>query len=250
MKRSVPRKKVHLSEPVQQHLNRYAVAAIAAGVGVMAMAEPSGAEVVYTPVYKVIHAGTNYDLDLNRDGITDFTLSNFRTDTNRLIALHLSAPGGNSVVGFKEYVDDSGDYIWCASKFDGGKGIGARRKFTNQALVLGYSSDGYLCEAHIPTRKNRYLGIRFEISGESHFGWIRLSILRNGRNFKVVLTGYAYETIPKKRIITGRTHESDGPTQPASMKGSSPPTLGLLALGAPALSIWRREPLRVPSPAN
>ena len=69
-----PRKTANLSEPVQQQFNRYAVAAIAAGVSVMALAEASDAEVVYTPVYKVIKAGTNYDLDLNHDGITDFTL--------------------------------------------------------------------------------------------------------------------------------------------------------------------------------
>ena len=91
--------------------------------------------------------------------------------------------------------------------------------------------------------KNRYLGTRFQINGEPHYGWARLSVLRNGRHFKVVLTGYAYETIPNKRIIAGRTHDSDETKQPASMKGyaSPAPTLGSLALGAPGLSIWRRE---------
>jgi hypothetical protein len=240
-----PRKTANLSESVQQQLNRYAVAAIAAGVGVMALAEPSDAKVVYTPVYKVIKPGTNYDLDLNHDGITDFTLRNYAPRSSRYIALTETAPKSNSVAGFKEYTNDSGGYVWCASKLGGDKGIGPRRKFTNQALVLFYEAyvGGYLCETHIPPRKNRYLGTRFQVNGESHYGWVRLSIVPIGELFKVVLTGYAYETVPNKRIITGSAHDSDGTEQPASMKGPVSPAaaLGLLALGAPGLSIWRRE---------
>src|SRR5262249_19663281 len=159
----------------------------------------------------------NYDLDLNHDGIADFTLLNDRTDTNRLIGLHVTAPIGNSVAGFKEYVNDSGGYVWCASKLGGRNGIGPRRKFMNQASVLRSSSDGYLCQSHTPPRKNRNVGTRFQIDGESHYDWVRLSILRNGPGFKVFLTGYAYETIPKKRIIPGGTNDSNGTTQPASM---------------------------------
>src|SRR5262249_6510201 len=155
-------------------------------------------------------AGTNYGLDLNRDGITDFTLRNHATTYYNPIELTETAPAGNSVAGFKEYIDDSGDYIWCASKLGGGKGIGPRRQFTNEALVLYYGeSNGFFCETHIPPRKNRYLGTRFQINGESHYGWVRLSIILVGRHYKVVLTGYAYETIPKKRIITGSAHDSD-----------------------------------------
>src|SRR5262249_44218318 len=91
----------------------------------------------------------------------------------------------------------------------------------------------------------RYLGTRFKIGGEPHFGWVRLSLLhvRNRGHYKAVLTGYAYETIPKKRIIAGRTHDSGGTKRPASMKGNASPgpTLGLLALGTPGMSIWKRE---------
>ena len=62
----------------------------------------------------------------------------------------------------------------------------------------------------------------------------------------VILSGYAYETIANKRIIAGDTK---GP-EAGRMEGSNAAlvnpvrkaaSLGLLALGAPGLSIWRRE---------
>jgi hypothetical protein len=45
-----------------------------------------------------------------------------------------------------------------------------------------------------------------------------------------VLTGYAYETIPNKAIVTGETRGSDDQA-----------TLGTLAMGSPGLSVWRRK---------
>jgi hypothetical protein len=97
--------------------------------------------------------------------------------------------------------------------------------------------------------KNRYLGLKFTIKGTTHFGWARLNVTCTTMygNHKVtgVLTGYAYETIPNKPIITGKTGgpgDDDQPA-PASLKThtSEPTTLGALALAAPGLAIWRRE---------
>ncbi len=60
-----------------------------------------------------------------------------------------------------------------------------------------------------------------------------------------LLTGYAYETIPNKSIIAGKTHGADDAEQPApaslTIPAEKPATLCWLALGAPGLSIWKRE---------
>jgi len=62
---------------------------------------------------------------------------------------------------------------------------------------------------------------------------------------KATLTGYAYETIPNKPTIAGKTHGPDDEQQPASVSLAAPKpelaTLGLLASGSPALLVWRRE---------
>jgi hypothetical protein len=61
------------------------------------------------------------------------------------------------------------------------------------------------------------------------------------------LTGYAYETIPGKSIVAGRTKDSEDDFVPdASLANPIPETpqpasLGMLALGAQAVPLWRRK---------
>jgi hypothetical protein len=55
--------------------------------------------------------------------------------------------------------------------------------------------------------KNRYLGLRFNLKQKTHYGWARLNISCNPKNRRItaLLTGYPYETIPNKPIVTGKT---------------------------------------------
>jgi hypothetical protein len=74
--------------------------------------------------------------------------------------------------------------------------------------------------------KNRYLGFRFAIKGRTHYGWAWFNVSCNPKNLKIsaTLTGYAYETIPNKPIIAGKTKAAEG-------GADQPATLGRLALG-------------------
>jgi|HubBroStandDraft_6_1064221.scaffolds.fasta_scaffold05468_2 hypothetical protein len=59
-------------------LNAYALAAGAAGVGVLALAQPAGAKIVYTPAHiPIVQNKGLVELDLNHDGINDFQFSNY-----------------------------------------------------------------------------------------------------------------------------------------------------------------------------
>ena len=58
----LPRKTVSLSDSQQQRLSVYAVAASAAGVGVMALSQPAEAKIVYTATHPVIeNHGRRYE---------------------------------------------------------------------------------------------------------------------------------------------------------------------------------------------
>ena len=76
--------------------------------------------------------------------------------------------------------------------------------------------------------RNRYLGLKFVIHGKVHYGWARLSVTlghhRQYDDVSGILTGYAYETIPNKTIVTGKTEDQDVIT-------FQPDTLGGLARG-------------------
>jgi len=73
--------------------------------------------------------------------------------------------------------------------------------------------------------------LQFLIKGKVHYGWARLTVVNNHPGLAATLTGFAYETVPCKPIITGQTKESGEIVQPAR--------LGHLARGASAISAWR-----------
>jgi hypothetical protein len=85
--------------------------------------------------------------------------------------------------------------------------------------------------------KDRYLGLKFKIDGEIHYGWARLTVTadRHGKRVAAKLTGYAYETLADRPIVTGQTDGTyDGDPAELSVRSSSSVQLGLLALGFPS----------------
>ena len=92
--------------------------------------------------------------------------------------------------------------------------------------------------------KNRYLGVRFLIDGETHYGWVRLTVTTQSHPylFGGTITAYAYETVPNKAILAGSAEKSasDVKAQNATEKPSGA-SLGMLALGVDGLALWRRE---------
>jgi hypothetical protein len=62
-----------LSDSLRQQLNMYALAATAAGVGLLALAQLAEAKIIYTKTHHVIDDHNRYYyLDLNHDGKADF----------------------------------------------------------------------------------------------------------------------------------------------------------------------------------
>jgi hypothetical protein len=240
-----PRKTADLSDSIHQQLNMYALAAGAAGVSLLALAQPSEAKIVYTATHRVISAGKSYDLDLNHDGKTDFTLINhYMGTTSGVQATFYAEPAaGNAVQGHVHIGRNS------AFALKRGAHIGPKRSFPRGHASLAYSTF-FLTTGHRGGSwlnvTNRFLGLQFKIHGETHYGWARLSIKVDKFRISGTLTGYAYETIPNKAIEAGRTKEAGDVIFGISetvlpSPGVEPATLGALAMGAPGLSIWRRK---------
>jgi len=239
----------NLSESVHQRLNMYALAATGAGVGTLVLGQPAEAKIIYTPAHAVIPLNGDCLLDLNRDGVADFTISNLyrKTQSGGFLDAQLNARGkskGAAVAG-KTFMGTT-SYVYALAR---GSKIGPSRPFSGyNMLYIGYR--GTLGKwANV---KERYLGLRFQIKGRVHYGWARLNVrFVNGVGVGIAatMTGYAYETIPGKGIIAGQTKEPDDisvdqPDAALIMPTPEPAALGALAMGAPGLSIWRREERR------
>src|ERR1700732_1232905 len=66
---------VKLSHSINQRLSVYTLTATAAGVGLMALAQPAQAKIVYTPAHVKFTEFPPVTLDLNNDGTADFMLA-------------------------------------------------------------------------------------------------------------------------------------------------------------------------------
>jgi hypothetical protein len=241
---------VTLSDSVHYRLNMYALVAGAAGVGMLALSQPAEGKIVYTPTHQILRPHQSYNIDLNHDKITDFTISNFASCGTDMCWYDLfqKPAAGNSAVG---YVFDR--QLLLESALKPGARIGPKSPFkkgTGALVEAVYSSGGESTNVFgpWPNVKDRYLGVRFQIKGKTHYGWARLSVKVSKTAITATLTGYAYETIPNKPIIAGKTKgtdESDSVEQlnPAyfSTPTSEHASLGALATGSPGLSIWRRK---------
>lgn len=246
--RETPASKNCLPDSFQKLLNAYALTASAVGVGVLALAAPSDAEIIYTPAHVVIGAGGahNYGLDLNADGATDFEfVARHGCDTDQCIYyLFVKPKPGNGMMG----ISQGNSFIPSASALYRGAEIGKTQNFVRKiALMATFYEGGGGYSAHGPWAnvKDRYLGLAFRVDGQIHFGWARLSVRDERVKITAVLTGYAYETIPGKTIRAGQTSEQQEtvrivPEAPTEVF-SSPASLGVLALGAPGLEAWRRN---------
>jgi hypothetical protein len=233
---SQSRTAARVNAKLDKHLSAYVTAASAAGVGILALAQPAEARIVYTPTNTLVKDSVS--IDLNQDGIADFAVGHFPGYSHSLLLDVNPLVTGNAIRG---RTGEAGAGFF-------GVPVGPGGKFATQNSYLGhgvymarffqYSQSAFTGPWAGVT--NRYLGFKFLIGGQTHFGWARLSV-SNIQN--VILTGYAYETTPNKSIIEGHTSESASNSTPSELfaPACESPSLGMLARGADGLVLWRRR---------
>jgi hypothetical protein len=220
---------------LNQRLNLYALAAGAAGVSLLALAQPAEAEVIFTPTHFVIGVGGihSYDLDIDGDGVTDFAINAaHRCNTDQCFYnLFDRVPPGNGIVGSAR----GGGWSPEAAVLKRGTPIGPSQRFFGKVVSMAsfyFGGGGSSANGNWANVSNRFLGLSFKINGETHYGWARLSVKDAHLQITAVLTGYAYETVANQPIKAGQTSGTDvGLTAPDTADPTHG-TLGALALGS------------------
>ena len=252
-----------LFDSLHRQLDLYALAASAAGVSLLALAQPSEAKIVYTKTHRVIGTNGIYPLDLNHDGTIDFLileLGSSRFITSGYNGLWVKEAFGNAVDGSRS--QQHGQLLAAALRKRAL--VGPRQSFVSSTgssgevmILFGCSVEqGCSSQGQWANVNNRYLGLRFQIKGKTRYGWARLSVQVANQKTTARLTGYAYETIPRKSIRAGQTqgasessitnsnvtetHISANVVDPVS-QATQPASLGHLALGVRAIRL-RRKP--------
>ena len=181
----------------------------------VSVAMSAEAEIVYTPVNVVIGVGDSYNIDLNHDGVPDFTLRSHlledycQSGDGYIWDLSVSPANGNAVItegghlGFQLCHRTAQNMLVDSSQsFYRGFAVMAQ-------LSWGFCGTGTLGEwLNVP---DRYLGVQFrDAAGELHFGWAKVSTVAYVDQWNVIhastlLTGFAYGTVAGQGILAGRT---------------------------------------------
>lgn len=216
---------------------RLAAYSVAAGAVVVAGEQAPG-RVVYTdvsPDATITSPGLN--IDLNADSVMDFHLDTsfnsrsthfppyswVRQSSSRLVSA--SGLGSNQVAY-------GGAGLWgpLAAALSSQNSINNNLSFRGSGMLATrwrYAfrlSSWTLTYGYFPGAGDKFLGLKFMINNQFHYGWARMNV-QGGAALTTKLKDYAYESQPGVGISAGAVPE--------------PGTLGMLALGATGLLAWR-----------
>ena len=248
---------------------RLSVYTLAAAAGFGSATTTANAAVVYTSARQFAAAGfgrvASIPIDLNHDGLVDFNVKGILTNvfsTNVTLQTALVYAEGVS----SDQLAASGSLSRGpeAEALHLGQWIGGPLAFEAQRvgllMAVIIAADGYpeTRVGNFFNQTNKFLALKFSLSGQACYGWARVNVKAVGNNFVFELVDYAYQDTPNVLIRAGEgiPHKEVGSLssdsdysaiadileQQAPLPSGErvPATLGMLAYGSEAISAWRR----------
>ena len=202
--------------------HRLLIYMLAAGA-TLAWSAPTQAEVVFTSSNAFLKGVGKFDIDIDHDGSADFSLSikmiHYSTHSLELALLAYGNRPSHQIVARAAN----------ALPLEKKTRIAAGRTFRAFTAMETAVYGGLWADV-----TNRFLGVRFLINGEVHYGWIGFSAVRDFP-MSARLAGWAYEAVPGKEILAGDTGSSE------SGATFEPTSLEILAAGHSAIDQRRKR---------
>jgi hypothetical protein len=180
------------SNNLSKRLAQYGVLSLA----IAGVSEANG-QIQYTDVNPdfVGTLQSSFDVDFNGDTIVDAVIeqTSFTGGGNNIQVMRAIAPVGNGIA-----VNIVGNYNYGVN-VPYGSAIGSTTtvaSFGDMCQANGYSNSSFC-----GTTADSYLGVAFDISGSTHYGWVRLEMGSSSSNFTV--KDFAYEQTADVSINTG-----------------------------------------------
>ena len=186
------------------------------------------AQIVYTninPDTLLNNNGENYALDLDNNGIAEFNLSildtaifysSYNTQTNLQVAgaTIISDITGASFVENSSYplaiaqgdtIDGNDQFISypVSSSSFGAPILGLLSYSTIDTLTGNTLAQGSATYGNFIPNQEDFIGVKFDISGNVHYGWIRVEVSSDADT--LIIKDYAYESSANTAIIAGNT---------------------------------------------
>jgi hypothetical protein len=244
------RRTIRFDSSLEKKLLGYAAVAAASGVTILALSQNSEAKIIYTAAHQKIPLYTPFYLDVNGDGVADFS---FFANTFLGGAVRRETYTSNSDADMEVFGVTKSNQVWgklefrngarrpigevpVVSALPAGVRLGPNGKFNASNFWMGgvSATDGEPPSYFGPWApqggnvKEHYVGLKFVVDGETHYGWARFNVQMRQPlkgSLQAILTGYAYENVANAPILSGDTG-----TSPEGLEQSG--SLGKLASGA------------------
>lgn len=190
--------------------SKFFALAMAAVMATGGLASSAKAEIVYHSTDIQISYGT-YNLDVNGDGMTDFTIASTTRSGGSCGMLctvlgsteldETPASGNGAIVGPLK----SGQEIGPKEVFDGSGALMSVVEVRRYCHLHPFGCADAIVYGGSWLGRTGYLGLSFQVNGQTYYGWALLSCGGKGAAGTGTLLGYAYETIPGKAILAGET---------------------------------------------
>jgi len=181
---------------------------LAAGVA-LSVGTKAYAEIQYTDIDpdKVIPHADNFKtsdflLDLNNDGTSEFKIIQSYSYTYYFDYLYsYDSVRVQSVNNGLSVINATGDNNYVAA-LNSNDLISSQQNFGSHHLLGGLSYYETSPIGQWTDMENHFIGVKFKIDENTHYGWVRLSVTRDCERFTVY--DYAYEDEPGKAIRAGQ----------------------------------------------
>lgn len=184
-----------MNQNLQKRLNLYAATA-----GAVAATGALNAQIVYTDINPdtIVHDTVIYDLDFDNNGQPElrFEAVSYMASTNMvyLATVNVMGDASNAIIGSLYYNQYPLPYAMNAGDSISATNPNWRDQTVNnglQYMAILYGSTTY---GNWHGANDKFLGVRFKIGADTHYGWVRLSVSSNPDT--IIVKDYAYEAMP------------------------------------------------------
>lgn len=204
----------HLNEKLNKNLAAYAAAAGAAGVGILALAQPAHADIISTRVSITVTTPENGVTAVpifQVDGVGVLGLQAFGYVGHLAYDNFIEAEPGNHVL-FGGSNSRLGPY---AARLAKGAVIGRGEKFGGALLAYSTYGGGGKGQGGLWPNQSGYLGFEFSLDGQHHLGWAKLDVSAVGLIVSATVTEYPGTRCRISRSSLARPSPVFSATKPA-----------------------------------
>ena len=193
---------------------------------------------------EVINAGESLNIDINGDGISDFSAHVINGFGDGLGARLITAPDIDPVAGGAGSTGNgfagiaTGEYRYVSNLIEGSTLDQNASIQTNARGDLNLSSCAYNNSQFCDGVVDGYMGVTLNLDSNTHFGWIRVDVAEDASTFTI--KDFAIETTPDTAIEVGDM--GDGTPPPLSLEDNVIEGLSSYVANN-ALTINARNPL-------